>query len=224
MKGNEPCPSQVTSVAGLLRMLTGSLMPKDYSFYAVGSFKDERQARSAEFNIINKYKIVPSKDQRHGRKKKGLANVRLLRYRTDYVIFATPGSHFFYENESHIYDVRMEPLECLGYSISFIDGHSCVSLSLETEKTLRSYFLAIALKRKAPRLAQEFRSLPWLPYAPVRAQLLSILTAVNERRKKAGYQEVPASAIRRRIPVCRPFDWRDADYDPAEDVAPVIAA
>jgi hypothetical protein len=30
---------------------------------------------------------------------------------------------------------------------------------------------------------------------------------------------VPASAIRRKLPVCRPFDWRDADYDPAEDWA-----
>src|SRR4051812_10303713 len=122
--------------------------------------------------------------------------------------------HPFHLAQSDLRDFRREPLHFAGYTVSYRAGHSCVRLSPKTESELRSYFLAVALNRRASDLAREFRSLPWLPYAPVVGQLLSLIEGVNARRKRRGYDLVPESCIRRKLKVCRPFDWRDADYDP----------
>ena len=50
-------------------------------------------------------------------------------------------------------------------------------------------------------------------------QELSILEAVNDKRRHRGYAPVPEGSVRRTLKVCKPFDWGDADYDPAEDAA-----
>ena len=212
--------AQTTSRAGFLRMLTANYLPSEYLRYSHGHFKDEGHARRTELEIICRYDLALSKDQRYRRKKSGRSNLQFLRYRRFFLFVATPGDHGFHLRHADLRDFRRQPLHFEGYTVSYRAAHSCVRLAPKTESKLRAYFLAIALNRRASQLAREFRSLPWLPYGPVVEQEMSILEAVNDKRKRRGYALVPESCIRRKLKVCRPFDWRDADYDPSEDSDP----
>src|SRR5262245_14294832 len=199
--------SQTTSKAGMLRMLSANYLPNDYFYYSYGHFMSEAHARRVEPDIICRYELALSKNQRWRRKENGLANVQFLRYRLFYLFVATLGTHPWHLKQADRRDFRRQPLHFHGYTVSYRGGHSCVRLSPKTEQELRAYFVAVALSRRATDLAREFRSLPWLPYAPVVQQLLSILDAVSDRRKRHGYAAVPESCIRRKLRVCRPFDW-----------------
>jgi len=46
--------------------------------------------------------------------------------------------------------------------------------------------MAVAVRRPAETLADEFRMIPFEPYAPVRQQLLNLLRAVNRVRMETG--------------------------------------
>lgn len=48
--------------------------------------------------------------------------------------------------------------------------------------------------------------LPWQPYAPVWGQYLGLLREANRRRKAAGLEPVPETAVRTRRQICRPFE------------------
>ena len=51
----------------------------------------------------------------------------------------------------------------------------------------------------------EFARVRFEPYAPVRRQLLNILRAVNRARHEAGFEAVPASVLRLRRRIVKPF-------------------
>lgn len=74
--------------------------------------------------------------------------------------------------------------------------HVHVQLDAESYLGLKAYFLNIATHREAHFLAEEFLSLPFEPYGPVRNQYRTILRAVNQARALAGFQRIPLSAIR----------------------------
>jgi hypothetical protein len=138
-----------------------------------------------------------------------LANVHYLRFERFFVIMATGGEHSFFTAEAErVRDIRREPLQFMGYSISYRrarDGqtwHASVRVQLEAYRALKRRFESLATSRSVEALATEFRAIPYQPYAPVRDQLRCILRAVNRRRRAAGLELVPRDVIRqRRLPV-----------------------
>jgi hypothetical protein len=110
------------------------------------------------------------------------------------------------------------PIKYAGYAISYRPGgkrrdgspdpkrHAHVSIERSRYKELKAYFLDLAPHRSPDRLAREFARLQYEPYAPVRRQHLAILRAVNESRKRAGYARLPATVLRYRRRIVRPFD------------------
>ncbi|MEM7313568.1 MAG: hypothetical protein AAF497_10500 [Planctomycetota bacterium] len=64
--------------------------------------------------------------------------------------------------------------------------HSCVEIERNTWKRLRSYYLEIATRRSADNLAFEFTNSGYVPYAPVKRQLVRIIKDVNKARQVAG--------------------------------------
>jgi hypothetical protein len=71
----------------------------------------------------------------------------------------------------------------------------------------------MALHRSAAHLERAFGGLPFEPYAPVRLQLLSLLRAVNQVRKTAGFTLVDRSCLRFKRRICRPFEMTDSDAE-----------
>jgi hypothetical protein len=211
--------AQATSAAGFLQVLTANYLPAGCVFYTKGLLKPHMDATAIDAKMIARYEIAISKHARCWRKKHGQAAVHLLRYRLFYLLLASAGRHGFYEHEVNIKDARSAPIHFGHYYVTFTGGHSCVRLSPETKQKLREHFLGLACTRSAAALAREFHALPYLPYLPVIWQELKILRAVNAKRQGAGMGLVDDKCIRRRRPIVRPFDWADADYDPAADYA-----
>ena len=67
--------------------------------------------------------------------------------------------------------------------------HSCVEIERNTRLRLHAYFMEIANRRTAENLAYEFANTGFLPYAPVKRQLVRIIKDVNKARAVAGCTE-----------------------------------
>ena len=119
-------------------------------------------------------------------------------------------------------DVRKSPIQIGGYSIwvkkgdflkalpdepAMLDSKMRVRVLIARKRyyELKAYFLGIACHRSVENLSREFWNVPFEPYAPVRKQLLKILRMVNARREAAGYEKVPATALRLRRRIVKPF-------------------
>ena len=63
-------------------------------------------------------------------------------------------------------------------------------------RMLQAELLGMATHRSADTLRMVFLNVPFTPYAPIRAQLLTLLRQVNKARQHAGYSPVPNDCIR----------------------------
>jgi hypothetical protein len=64
--------------------------------------------------------------------------------------------------------------------------HSCVEIERNTRLRLRSYFTELATRRSAQNLAYEFAHTGFVPYQPVKRQLVRMIKDVNKARKLGG--------------------------------------
>ena len=67
--------------------------------------------------------------------------------------------------------------------------HSSVEIERNTRTRLQSYFLEIAKRRRPENLAYELAHTGYLPYAPVKRQLVRIIKDMNAVRSVAGCSE-----------------------------------
>jgi hypothetical protein len=208
-----------TSVEGFVQQLACSYLRHGYWFYVMGRVPDYKDPRSVDEKLIAKYGIAISESTRRRRKKLGMANLQYIRFDRLFVIMATPGRHFFKENESGaVRDIRRVPIKLEGYSISYRPGgrtrqgepdprwHSHVEIERERYKEIRDHLLDLAVHRSVNNLVLEFYRLPFEPYAPIRRQMLNLLRAVNRVRKTAGYEPLPHHVLPLRRRVVRPFE------------------
>ena len=195
-----------TTVGGFVQQLAVCYVGRGYWFYVQGTIPKNKDPKAIDEKLLTKYQIPASKFQRCRRKRWGVANLQYLRWENSFLILATHGIHaFFNEEAKRIKDVRREPIYFEGYSISYQNGHPKVGLAQDTYEDLKAYFLELAVHRQAGYIAEEVKKLPYESYAPVRRQLLYILTAVNKRRKAAGLSLVPYQCIRYKRNIYRPF-------------------
>lgn len=201
-----------TSVAGFIQQLAVAYVAHGYYFYVSGVIPEHKDPAETDRKIITQYGIAVSKWTRARRKKLGLANAHYLRYRRFFVILVNHGEQPFFSAEARrIRDIRVHPLHCMGYSIGCRPGrgggalHASVRIDRSIYRELKAGFERSSVHRAAEDLAKSLRALPVEPYAPVRDQLRCILRAVNRRRRRAGLELVPETALRSwRSPV-KPF-------------------
>jgi hypothetical protein len=67
--------------------------------------------------------------------------------------------------------------------------HSCVEIERNTQSRLHAYFMDIAKRRRPENLAFEFSNTGFLPFQPVKRQLVRIIKDVNKVRSVAGCPE-----------------------------------
>lgn len=210
---------EATSVEGFVQQLAVSYLGNGYWFYVLGQIPEGKDPRKVDDKLITRYEIDLSKWERARRKRAGLANLQYIRHGRFFVLLATHGVHPFFEEEApSIRDARHTPIRFRGYSVSHRNGHSHVRIDQEQYKRLKAYFLDLAPHRSAAALGRELARLPFEPYAPVRRQLLVVLRAINQERKRAGFEPVPRSCFRFIRRVCRPFE----PSVPAEETAEAV--
>lgn len=190
---------EAATLAGFVQQLAARYVASGYFFYVVGRVPAGKDPRRVDAKLVTRYGVDVSKFARARRKRAGRANVHYLRYRDVFVLLATHGEHRFFELEAaQVRDVRRVPLKVEGYAVGFRGGRVSVRIERAEYRTLRAYFAELAVRRSAAVLADELASLPYEPYAPVRRQLLGLLSLVNRTRKAAGLGEVPLSCLRLR--------------------------
>ena len=196
-----------TSLPGFVQQIAVSYVANEYFFYVTGSVPEAKDPTAVDRKLVARYGVDVSKWTRARRKKTGEAGVQYIRFRRLFVVMATHGQHRFFEDEgSQVRDLRRVPLKVEGYAISYRDGRVVVRIARDEYRLLKAYFVHIALRRSAEDLADEFQSVPYVPYAPVRGQLLCVWRAVNRSRKLAGFEPVPRVCVPALRPILRPFD------------------
>jgi hypothetical protein len=196
---------EATTIEGFVQQLAVSYVANGYWFYVSGIVPERKDPRAVDRKLISKYGIDISKWSRARRKAAGLANLHYLRHGRFFVLIATHGKHAFFDEERSTFkDVRETPIKFASYSISFRGGHPHVRIERETYLALKTYLTGMALRARE-RLEREFRSLPFEAYAPVRRQLLSMLGAVNRKRREAGFEELPLTCLRLKRRQVKPF-------------------
>ena len=201
--------AEATSLAGFVQQIAVSYVANEYFFYVTGSVPESKEPAAVDRKLVTRYGIDVSKWTRARRKKTGEAGVQYIRFRRLFVVMATHGRHRFFEDEgTQVRDLRRVPLKVEGYSISYRDGRVQVRIARDEYRLLKAYFVRFALRRSADDLADEFRATPYVPYAPVRGQLLCVWRAVNRARKVAGLNPVPRVSVPAERPILRPFEPR----------------
>ncbi len=210
---------QATSPAGLVQQVAVCYLRHGYWYYVTGQIPDHKDPDLVDRKLIAKYEIDITERQRAYRKQRGLANMQYIRFERWFLLLITDGHHPFKQQEkSQIRDCRRHPIKFNGYSISYRRSgltpkggsapkwHSCVRIDNRTYRELRAQLLNQATHRSADHLAQQFASLPFARFAPIRRQLLTLLRTVNKARQNVGYETVPTFALKLRRSIIRPFD------------------
>lgn len=203
---------EATSLEGFIQQLAVNYLPHGYWFCVAGEVPVGKDPAAVDRKLIERYGIGLSRWARARRKRGGAANLHYLRWERSFVLIATHGHHRFFEDEKRkVFDVRRSPIRVGGYAVSFRQGRSHVRIDDERYRELKAYFLDRAAHRSATAVADELRTLPFEPYAPVRRQLFIILRAVNRARRTAGFEPVPWTALRLRRRIVRPFEQDAAE-------------
>ena len=204
---------EAISSKAFIQQLAVAYVPHGYWFYVTGCIPERKDPSEIDSKLIEKYGINLSRSMRTYRKKQGHANVHYLRHRQFFVLIATKGMHRLFAEEMDLKDIRKYPLKYAGYSVSFRGGHSSVRIEMAEYKCLKSYFLDLATRRSRDVLEEEFRTIGFEPYSPIRKQLLYVLGAVNRARKTAGYEEVRVGCLGMRRRTVKVFRERGGEEE-----------
>lgn len=206
-----------TSVAGFIQQLAVGYIAHGYRYYAVRKIPKHKDPEKVDERIIKAYGVELSKWQRARRKRSGLANVQYIRHGHFAVLIATApmGGHPFFRECPDYKDIRKKAIRYAGHSIGYSYStntkrwHASVRIDREQLLRLKAYLLDISTARSAESLAEELGSLRFEPYARVARQYLSLLKAVNARRRAAGLSELAATCLRLHRKSIPPFSGPD---------------
>jgi len=201
---------EATSVEGFIQQLAVSYITHGYWFYVTGHIPWRKDPRKTDEKIIGQYGLDLSKWTRARRKQAGLAKVQYLRHDRFFVPIATPGEHAFFQSERDVHDIRRRPIHFAGYSLACRRGrdgryHASVRIGREEFRSMVRAFERLARFATVTDLTACFWALPYAPYGPVRRQLFLVLRRVNEKRKTAGLEPVPVSALKLKRKCASPF-------------------
>src|SRR5262245_21679936 len=155
-----------TTLEGFVQQLASNILPHGYWFYVTGRVPEGKDCDAVDRKLVEKYGVQISRQQRARRKLGGLANLHYLRLDRFWVLLATHGEHWFFEEEgTNIRDARRAPIVAGGYSLAVKRGHFLkkesgeseavvdgrmrvrVQIARERYRELRAYFLSIACHR-----------------------------------------------------------------------------
>ncbi len=216
---------EVTSQTGFLQRVATHLLPKGYYFFVQGAVPEGKDPVMLDAKLLAKYDVAKSEGARRWRKSQGLGNVQYVRFQSSWMLLATHGHHPIRDSEGdNLKDVRRAPIRIGDYSVyvkrgEYLkkvsaeeaprpDGHWRVRVLIAREpyRELCAYFLSIACHRRLAALAEELSALPYVPYAPVRQQLLKLLRLINAKRQAAGFARVPPTCLRFKREIVKSFE------------------
>lgn len=212
---------EATTVEGFVQQLAVCYLRNRYWFYVLGEIPAEKDPHGVDDKLLTRYGIEQSKWAKARAKRRGIAKVQYLRYRTTFVLVSTEGCHpFFDEEKANIEDARERPVKFYGYSIGYKDGHPFVRIATAPYRELVEAFLNSALTSSGETLAARFKALPFEPYGPVKVQLRRLLQRANEVRRSAGLTRIDPWVLRTKRRAIRPFAPVESETQPIRNHRP----
>lgn len=197
---------EATSVEGFVQQVAVQYLRHGYWFYVAGRVPIGKDPRSVDCKLVAKYGVTASSKERTRRKRAGFANLHYIRHDRFFLLMATHGSHRFFDDEDgQIRDARRQPIKFAGYAISHRNARVCVRIERTEYLQFKAHLQELGGRRSADAIAAEFRAIRYVPYRPVRQQLLAIWRAIMRTRKLGGYEPVPIDVVPWRRQIVRPF-------------------
>lgn len=198
------------SVAGFIQQVAVSYIRTGHFFYVAGELKPGADPAAVDAKLVHKYGVHATRWARALRKVRGEANLQYIRYGRFFLLMATHGRSLFFEFEGeNVKDCRRMPIKFAGYSLSYRNGHPHVRIDLQTYLGFKASMVDFALRTDRAGL-EELLAMPrFVPYAPVRRQLLNVLREVNRVRLAAGLDRVDERCLPLRRTIVRPFGDED---------------
>src|SRR5436853_5780137 len=92
--------TEAKTLEGFVQQLAADYLPHGYWFYVRGHVPEGKDSRRVDENLVQKYGIAISRQQRARRKPAGRATLHYLRYGQFWVLLATKGEHRFFDEEA----------------------------------------------------------------------------------------------------------------------------
>jgi hypothetical protein len=198
---------EATSVEGFIQQLAVQYVAHGYWYFVTGRVPPTKDPAAVDRKLLERYGIERSKWSRARQKQGGRANLHYLRYQDFFVLLATEGAHQFFDAErGQVKDLRRTWLKAFSYEVGFRNGHALVRIERGEYRRVKSYFLEVGIHRSATELADRIFRLGYVPYQPVYRQVRRMVWDLNRARKRAGYEPVSLSCVRRLRKVVRPFE------------------
>ena len=184
------------------------LAGRGYFRFFTGEIPEHANPYGVDAKLAGKYGLKKSsKASRARRKARGLSNLYYFRHERFFIVMATAGEIESRPGGEDPWATLRESSVCHGPYEVFIasDGFKeggakrekvKVRLREEVFRNERAYLLDLSLRRERAYLEAIIFNLPYNCYAPVRAQVRSILDEMNEKRKRAGYEKLSPGCIR----------------------------
>lgn len=130
--------TEVVTLEGFVQQLAANILPHGYWFYVMGRVPDGKNPRVIDENLLAKYGIAISRQQRARRKQADLANIHYLRFGRIWIMLATHGRHHWFQEHTRVVidtrtkkekevslfrDARRDPIQIGGYSITVKQGN-----------------------------------------------------------------------------------------------------
>jgi hypothetical protein len=128
---------EASSVEGFIQQIACNYLPHGYWFWISGIVPPEKDPAVIDRNLMTKYGIALSRQQRARRKAAGFANIHYIRYERFWLMLATHGRHHWFPEHTRVvidsktkqekletlfHDVRKTPIMLAGHSISYKQG------------------------------------------------------------------------------------------------------
>ena len=175
---------QAQTLGSFLRRVAIDYVRYGYVRYALREIPPEKDPTLIDCKLVALYGVTRCRVTRMRRRKQGLANVQYVRFGHSFVLLATEGHHPIFEN-LRTFDIRSAPLYFRGYSIGVKQGKPCVMVAPNEWSKVQHRFSQIALHQKES-VEHKLNSLPYYHFPGVIRQKLTLVTAINKRRKQAG--------------------------------------
>ena len=199
-----------TSVEGLIQQIAVQYVAHEYSFYVTGRIPDGKDPQAIDNKFLKRYGISISRSTRLRRRKAGRAVCQYIRFDNQFVLLAAKGKGRFFEpaqdgesvrdgrgNEVGIKNIKRTPLKLFGYSIAHRNGRVSVRISQDAFKKEKSFFERKATTWSAFQIKRELEQIPFERYAPIRSQLLTLLRAINRKRRACGFDRIELDDLQR---------------------------
>lgn len=152
-----------------------------YTRYVLREIPEGKDLEALDQKLIEAYSVSACRVTRHRQRAKGIASVQYVRYRRNFVLLATQGTHEAFDRLCS-YDVRTAPLHFEGYSIGLIGERACVRVARRQWRLVEAKVLALAHYDRA-KVEAALNTLPYYNFPGVVEQKLKLVKKLNVLRR-----------------------------------------